>query len=633
VSLVIAFGVALRLHYLDVGPLWVDEAESSINALTILQYGYPVDHYLGLPIFENTLVKPWPGHPEYEFKDLSYSNRGLAIYHGWLPLYSIAASFAAYGIRPDQVGASPPPPRDLEELKRRTRAARLPAVIFAALFLAVCYIAGATLYGRDAGATALIAAAVLSTHIEIAIQARYYSALVTVSTLAGLMLWLMLTKGGWKHYLIGAGAFLLLFFTHLVTFAAALSVLAVFTPVLVLRGRPEVWKLTAFGLILSAGIVPWVIATGFLSGLGAIPPARAYLKFPGDLLLYPIGGPASLVLFAVFALLILFAFVLRSRLPRRFVVPFEAARLPVICLSTWIVAAYFAFLLLIPAVSLDETRLKLCFFGPKVLLVSVFCAAAARIVSRRFSIMAASGMALLLLIICRIPLGTVAPQFATWKSLTALTQYLGERIGSTANTRFYAKPNSHLVLSFYTGLPFQSIAPIRRSFLDRYEGEIVYIDVEDSWFGRIIQPDRLRRAAAASGENLSEDSAEALSLQLRSFDYREEMKRRILGGEGRPERIPSYAWPLLEQARTARRAHMRELSSGIIFRGYRILDWFDWVGVFYYRFVDVESRLGPHLNYANRLRYAQADVLTDGGWVIYRARREGTGSLSFRLLP
>jgi hypothetical protein len=89
VLLVIAAAVARRVEFLDYRPFWVDEAESSINALTILQHGVPVDHYLGIPIYENTLVKPWPGNPEYEFKDISYSERGLATYHGWLPLYSM----------------------------------------------------------------------------------------------------------------------------------------------------------------------------------------------------------------------------------------------------------------------------------------------------------------------------------------------------------------------------------------------------------------------------------------------------------------------------------------------------------------------------------------------------------------
>ena len=81
--------------------MWVDEAETSINALTILEHGYPTDHYMGMPIYENTLIQSWPNNEEYEFKDFSYSDRGMAIYHGWLPMYAIAFSQWLMGIQPD----------------------------------------------------------------------------------------------------------------------------------------------------------------------------------------------------------------------------------------------------------------------------------------------------------------------------------------------------------------------------------------------------------------------------------------------------------------------------------------------------------------------------------------------------
>src|SRR3954452_18663121 len=93
-SLILIAGILIRMQNLDTRPLWVDEAESSINALTILEHGVPTDSYLGVPIFENTHVWQWPESPEYEFRDVSYSDKHLAVYHGWLPLYSIAASLA-----------------------------------------------------------------------------------------------------------------------------------------------------------------------------------------------------------------------------------------------------------------------------------------------------------------------------------------------------------------------------------------------------------------------------------------------------------------------------------------------------------------------------------------------------------
>ena len=94
-------GTWLRVIDIADRPLQVDEAESSINALTILEHGYPTDTYMGMPIYENTLSVPWPESEEYEFKDSSYSDEGVAIYHAWLPLYSIAAALKLAGIEPD----------------------------------------------------------------------------------------------------------------------------------------------------------------------------------------------------------------------------------------------------------------------------------------------------------------------------------------------------------------------------------------------------------------------------------------------------------------------------------------------------------------------------------------------------
>src|SRR5215831_2637822 len=97
-SFLLLTGLACRIYDLGRSPLWGDEAESSINALTILQKGVPADTYQGRPLFENWMIRPWPNNPEFEFRDISYSDRHVAVYHGWLPLYSIALSFRLFGI-------------------------------------------------------------------------------------------------------------------------------------------------------------------------------------------------------------------------------------------------------------------------------------------------------------------------------------------------------------------------------------------------------------------------------------------------------------------------------------------------------------------------------------------------------
>src|SRR5437773_7052099 len=105
-TLILVLGLWLRGSELAKTPPAGDEAESALNALTILESGVPRGEYLGIPIYENVLTEPWPGNREYEFRDSSYSDRGVSIYHGWLPLYSMAASFKVFGVPPDEPATS-----------------------------------------------------------------------------------------------------------------------------------------------------------------------------------------------------------------------------------------------------------------------------------------------------------------------------------------------------------------------------------------------------------------------------------------------------------------------------------------------------------------------------------------------
>jgi hypothetical protein len=136
--LIFAYGIGLRGWHLDKSPLITDEAETSINSLTILQHGVPRDQYLGLPIFENTLGKPWADNHEYEFRDTSYSEQGLAIYHGWLPPYAVAASLALHGIEPDTDQSRLSPRYSEEAIRQRIRVARTPAVLLQRSFWSRC---------------------------------------------------------------------------------------------------------------------------------------------------------------------------------------------------------------------------------------------------------------------------------------------------------------------------------------------------------------------------------------------------------------------------------------------------------------------------------------------------------------
>src|SRR2546422_6334183 len=173
IVLLVAAGILLRGWNLGSPVLSRDEAESAINALTILEHGVPTDRYLDLPVFENTLTQPWPDSVEYEFKDTSYSNRGLAIYHGWLPLYAMAASFVIFGISPDNPTDPPRVRHDDTDMRRRAMAARSPSVFFAGIFLVALFAVGQALYGMEAGMVSLALGTFTPYLIQVSRQARY----------------------------------------------------------------------------------------------------------------------------------------------------------------------------------------------------------------------------------------------------------------------------------------------------------------------------------------------------------------------------------------------------------------------------------------------------------------------------
>src|SRR5262249_9712963 len=151
------------------------------------------------------------------------SAKGMAIYHGWLPLYAIAASFALNGIQPDHVTDPPVVQHDDAEIHARIRAARLPSVAFGALFLLALFFAGKTLFGTDAGLCAMLGGAMASKCIWLAQQARYYSAALALSTLAIACAWRVARHGRWRDFLVSAAVAVLLFHTSSLSFAIALG--------------------------------------------------------------------------------------------------------------------------------------------------------------------------------------------------------------------------------------------------------------------------------------------------------------------------------------------------------------------------------------------------------------------------
>ena len=624
VGVVITAGVAYRGAKLDSIGFWCDEAESSINALTILQKGYPTNQYLGLPIYENTLVQPWPDNPEYEFKDISYSSKGVAVYHAWLPLYAIAASFALHNIKPDEPRASMDAKYGVEDWKRITRAGRLPGVAFFGIFLFFAFAAGTAFYGRDAGWIALLWLTFSPSLADSFTQARYYSAAIAISTGCCLMVWMMVSKREWKNFLGGSLLFVLLFHTHLLSFAVACTMLGLLLPVTVYRSPRTLVKFAAFGAIVAAGTLPWFFLTDFYRHQAGIPRGWSLLSLPADFLQFPIARPLMVALPCLFVLLFLVA---RSGIPAYLKAPLADSLLPLSFLAAWTICGYSLFLLLMPAASFFNIHLN--YWGPAHLIIPVIAAALIRAGRASFTPKRPSGVlafgnepfpkwaiAAGLLLVALYSSQPHRTNGTPWQELDQIASRL-RAMNLRRDTRLYASPNDHLILSLYLGLPFQSIAPIRKNFLDRYPGDVVLLQREA--FDRdpgAIGPKELEMDAVQNSRSLSTPDAQHLSAALRTRNFRKTVLHNVTGAPAAIESVPFFAARAYEQYEKQSRAG---LATWLTTRGFAIANGPEVGEVFCYRFVDPNSRRGPKLNYAARLRGAQADVLIRSGTVIYHS--------------
>lgn len=617
---VVVAGLVLRGWGLGDPVFWADEAESSINALSILEHGVPSSEYLGIPIYENMLTVPWPDHPEYEFRDSSYSERGYPVYHGWLPLYAIAGSFLIAGVAPDTGRELSDPRLDPDEFRYRTAAARAPALLFSALFLVLAFLCARSLCGRDAGWTALVVAATSDRLVWAGRQARYYSATLALSLGVLWALIRIVKRGHWRDYVLGAITFALLFHTHLLATAALAAVFGLTLPWQL--KRPGAWpKLAVFTVICLVAAVPWMVLTGFLGRFGEIPRAWPIVDLP-DVLRYAFDRADYLVLLSL-ASAVLAGTACSSVRSMRFVRPFVAHRRAVLLIVAWAFVAFGLFFAMIPAASMFPQRLSMLLQAPMVVLVGVTVACGVRGLLGRPSAVWSSIIALAVL-------HAVGSQqridySRRWDYPSLQVAAVLKDLPLTAQTRLYATPNGHLILTFYTGLPFQSIAPVSKEFLDHYAGDIVFFDelVELIEPGDPLSAAGIRSLASGSALSMSEEEADAWTDRLSIRIPREDYAGNVAGVHPPLEELaPPWSDAVRAQRRLQRERTDKvnaRLAANPLFRGATIETPSDQWQAFFYRFADYESRRGARSNYADRMRNATARFTPHLHWIVYHS--------------
>jgi hypothetical protein len=620
-AIIFLTGLWMRGGHLSKVPPTGDESETAINALTILDTGLPRGTYLQLPIYENVLTEPWPGHPEYEFRDSSYSNRDVAIYHGWLPIYAIACSFKAFGIEPDHPSQQLTVRHTEAEVHKRVMAARLPAVVFGGAFMVFLFLAGWEMYGPDAAWSAMLVGAVGRPFVYMGRESRYHSATLALTTACCWSFWRVRQYGRWRDYLIAAVCMVLLFYTHLLAFAIA-SIMFATIAISRFRRPGEFKRLVVMGAITAACTAPWLIGSGFLQQHTHIPPARAFLVFPLDLIWYPLLHVPYLLLPLVLLIWPVFVVLMRRRLPAQIVQPVWNARWTIAFLTCWILMGLLVFTFLIPAASYFYKRLTLPVAGIGLIWGAVVISAAMRAVTPRFAAFMAPTMFAMVIVTFNMANLWFLEKPDRVDGYVAVEHL--RNVAITPDTKLYCTPNEQLTLVFLAGIPVQSVAPIRKQYIDSYPGPLLIIDSSRP-YGRLDE-DHVRGVAWQNGIFITEKEASAAAGKCYMRAMREYVAPRVASVDPPLIEDPPFAQAVVDSMKREMDGYIQDFykrgTNSPLLRGFTLRDWGDWWPLFFYRFVDPRSRMGDKLNYADRIRTARAEVLPTG-WAIYHCPRRG----------
>lgn len=307
---------------------------------------------------------------------------------------------------------------------------------------------------------------------------------------------------------------------------------------------------------------------------------------------------------------------LRGRLPTRYLEPFSGCGRDFLFFAGWAAIGLVVFVTCVPAASFYYGRLVLTVLVPGLLFGAILCAAVARAVAPGFASLAAPALFVTLL--------ALSGQATLWgragydepSSAFDVVEHL-RGLELRPGTRIYATPNHHLILTFYTGLPVQSVAPVRLSYLNGYAGDLLIVEAGPRY--EALTRDEVRRVLSAEDPPPSEEEVGRMEQLLTTRLLREELGGRVAEVTPALEPAPPRFDELLayQRRKTAEAAARRIEREGTpMFTGYRLPDHGKYWQVFYYRFVQPENRAGDRLNDAGRLKDARAVVLPQG-WVFY----------------
>ncbi len=609
VALLVLVAVGLRGYRLASPTLWVDEAESALNALTIVADGLPGDHFLGLPLYENTLVRPWPESAEYEFRDISYSDRGLAVYHSWLPLYSIAAAFRLSGVT-SEAATSGTPLRDASqaEVDYWTIVPRLPAVAFGALSVVAAWALGRLIRGDQVAIALAFAVATSDFFVYAGRQARYYSASVAGSTICGLAIWNAWRRGRLFDHALAGLAVGVLFHIHSVSAVGMSALYVAAAPIG--RHQPRLWlRVATAGIVGALLVLPWAAWSGLLSQANWTPAARGYIDLRMVLSSLP-GNPAVWATLACGLAWFVAASLPGRHLSDRWRRPILDSAVGLCFAVGWLIVSYLSFFLLMPAASFFPYRLNLMIAVPLTLALSLIIAAITRALRPASMLLPVASISIVLVLWNELP--PRLPRLSegrTWQFMAMVRDWpLGP------GGRIFASPNEHLVLTYYSGRPIQSIAPVRQEWLDDFANDLIIL--ESSAYDPVT-PARVQEAARRQGGSLTDAEAALRAREAIVVATARDLEASGVSVTPLPRPPDALDDELVDLVRQSTREAVHGFLRGTpLGSDLTVATWRDFRNAFYYWFSDPRRRTGAGLNYRACRAGASATVLPNGYTVL-----------------
>jgi hypothetical protein len=290
--------------------------------------------------------------------------------------------------------------------------------------------------------------------------------------------------------------------------------------------------------------------------------------------------------------------------------PWQQHRLQYTLLLAWVAIGVAAYFLASPAASLFPQRLSLMLFVPMILFMVMTLADAARTISRSRSVYVTPALAAAFLGVGGL-LQAPADDADAFPRLGRIFVAVNQlELGPDA--KVYASPMTSHVLTFYSDKPIQSLAPVRKSFLDRHPGEVLYIEQRFPWEFTAPLDEEILEAAADLGVQPSPQEVDELRTSLESRFARERTHAAGIAVQPLLETLSPLAEGAMRRARQ-RAQVLSELEERVwaekgfpFARGFRIRTADDFWQTFFYRLVEPASRRGEGWNAAARLRAGRA---------------------------